>query len=272
MICSRMPALELAHQLIAELLLAAVIGGERVGDELLVERLAVDRLGREAGEVDLRGPELADLGLELAQVPLLEDVARRVGLDHAGDDLDQLLAGRLRHVLALEDLAAVAVDDPPLLVHDVVVLEHALADQEVLLLDLLLRALDRAAEHLRLEGLLLTLLVDRAEPVEDLVDALAGEEPDQVVLGGEEEARLAGVALAAGAAAELVVDAAGLVALGAADEEAARLDHLGLLGLDLGLELLDQRVERLLPSPRRGASSRACEARPRPSPPGCRRA
>ena len=105
----------------------------------------------------------------------------------------------------------------------VVVLEHALADEEVLLLDLLLRLLDLLGEHLRLDRLLVALVVDRAEAVEDLVDPVAGEEADEVVLGGEEEARLAGVALAAGAAAQLVVDAARLVALGAADEEAAGL-------------------------------------------------
>ena len=44
------------------------------------------------------------------------------------------------------------------------------------------------------ERVLLALLIDRPEVIEDLVDPLAGEEPDQVVLGGEEEARLAGIA------------------------------------------------------------------------------
>ena len=56
------------------------------------------------------------------------------------------------------------------------------------------------------------------------VDPVAGEEADEVVLAGEVEARLAGVALAAGAAAELVVDPPRLVALGAEDVEAAELD------------------------------------------------
>ena len=64
-----------------------------------------------------------------------------------------------------------------------------------------------------------------AEAVQDLVDPVAGEDADQVVLGRQEEARAARVALAAGAAAELVVDAAGLVALGADDVEAAELAH-----------------------------------------------
>ena len=65
-----------------------------------------------------------------------------------------------------------------------------------------------------------------AEAVEDAVDAVAGEQAHEVVLGGQVEARLARVALATGAAAQLVVDAARLVALGAEDEEAARLHHL----------------------------------------------
>ena len=132
----------------------------------------------------------------------------------------------LAHVAALEHVVAVLVDDPALLVHDVVVLEHALADEEVLLLDLPLGLLDLLGEHPGLDRLLVALLVGRPEAVEDLVDPVAGEQAHEVVLGGEEEARLARVALAAGAAAELVVDAPRLVALGADDEQAAGLHDL----------------------------------------------
>ena len=97
--------------------------------------------------------------------------------------------------------------------------------QEVLLLDLLLRFLDLLGEHRRLDRFLVALLVEAAEFVEDAVDAVAREQAHEIVLGGEEEARLAGIALAAGAAAQLVVDAARLVALGAADEQPAGCDH-----------------------------------------------
>ena len=150
----------------------------------------------------------------------------------AGD----LLARRVAHVLALEHAVAVLVDDLALLVHHVVVLEDALADEEVLLLDLALGVLDLLREHLRLDRLLVALLVDRTEAVEDAVDAVAGEEAHEVVLGGEEEARLAGVALAAGAAAQLVVDAARLVALRADDEQAAGLDDPLAVLLDARLD------------------------------------
>ena len=76
-------------------------------------------------------------------------------------------------------------------------------------------------------------------------DPLGAEQAHDVVLQGQEEPALAGVALTAGAAAELVVDAAGLVALGAQDEQAAGgtdlvgllLDLVFVLGLCLGKRL-----------------------------------
>ena len=100
--------------------------------------------------------------------------------------------------------------------------------QEVLLLDLLLGALDLLREHLVLDRQLVAVLVLLGEElvVEDAVDAVAGEQAHEVVLGGQVEARLARVALAAGAAAQLVVDPARLVALGAEDEQAAGLHDL----------------------------------------------
>ena len=55
----------------------------------------------------------------------------------------------------------------------------------------------------------------------EALHALAAEDAHQVVLEGEEEARLARVALTAGAAAQLVVDAPRFVALGADDVQAA---------------------------------------------------
>ena len=131
------------------------------------------------------------------------------------------LADLLAEVLALEDAAALVVDDAPLLVHDLVVLEHVLAAHEVELLDLLLGALDDAAEHLGLERLALA----RAQAAEHAVHAVAGEQADEVVFGRQVEAALAGVALAAGAAAQLVVDAPALVALGAEHVQAAELGH-----------------------------------------------
>ena len=97
-----------------------------------------------------------------------------------------------------------------------------------------------------LDRLLAALLVDGAEAVEDLVDPVAGEQAHEVVLGGEEEARLAGVALAAGAAAQLVVDAARLVALGADDVQAAGREHLLAVLLDAPLDRRQDVLEALV--------------------------
>ena len=223
--------------------------------------------------VEIEREQLPERREQPVEVPVLEEVPGRVlvdrPLDHAGDFAARLLA----EALAFEHLVAVGVDHPPLLVHHVVVLEHLLAGQEVLLLDLALGFLDLFGEHPGLDRFLVALLVDAAETVEDLVDAVAGEQPHEVVLGRQEEARLARVALAPGAPAQLVVDAPGLVALGAADEQAAGRDHLlaGLLELrfDLGQHLQHallalERVRRIRSLPGRAAGP--------PGARGCRRA
>ena len=120
--------------------------------------------------------------------------------------------------MALEDLATQRVDALALLVHHVVVLEQVLATLEVLRLDLLLGALDGLGDH---------AVLDRhaffhAEPLHQARDAVGAEDAHQVVFERQVEARGAGVALTAGAAAQLVVDAPRLVALGADDVQAAQ--------------------------------------------------
>src|SRR5262249_27070196 len=116
--------------------------------------------------------------------------------------------------------SALLVDHLALRVHHVVVLEDVLARDEVLLLDLLLRVLDLLREDRRLHRLVLGDL----ETLHDSLDPLAREQTDEVVLAGEVEARLARIALTAGGAAQLVVDAARLVALGSEHVQAAEVD------------------------------------------------
>ena len=72
----------------------------------------------------------------------------------------------------------------------------------------------------------------------DPVDALAGEDPEQRILERHVEAGAAGIALAARAAAQLIVDAPRLVALGADDVQAARFDHLVVQRLPLAAQLV----------------------------------
>ncbi len=143
------------------------------------------------------------------------------GLEELLALLDHRLVEHLEHlglqVGAGERCVAQAVDDLALLVHHVVVLEQVLADVEVVRLDPLLRAADRAGHQRVLDDL---ALLD-AQRSMMAGDALGAEEAHEVVLERQEEARRAGIALAAGAAAQLAVDAARLVALGAEDVQPA---------------------------------------------------
>ena len=52
---------------------------------------------------------------------------------------------------------------------------------------------------------------------------LLGEDAHQVIFQRQVEARSSGIALAAGASAQLIVDAAGFVAFGAKDEQTAQV-------------------------------------------------
>ena len=130
----------------------------------------------------------------------------------------QVLDG-LGDVLLGHDVEALLEDDLALVIHHVVVLEDLLADVEVARLDLLLR---------HLQGLVHPGMGDRlaflqAERLQDAVHALRPEDAHQVVLERQVELGAAGVALAAGAAAQLVVDAPALVALGARARRGRRL-------------------------------------------------
>ncbi len=167
------------------------------------------------------------------QVPVLGVALGRRAVDVGGDHVADHVQRLLFEVLALQDAAALGVDHLALLVHHLVVLEDVLSDLEVLLLDLGLGALDGAGHHLVLDR----HVVGQVQPVEHRLQCRAVEAAHQLVAQRQIEARLARVALPAGATAQLVVDAPRLVALGAQHVQAAGLDHLG--GLLAGL-LLDQ--------------------------------
>ena len=138
------------------------------------------------------------------------------------EELDLLV-----QVVALEDAAAVAVDGLALAVQHVVVLQHVLALFGVAALDLALGRGDGAGDELGLHR-----DVVRHGAVHQPLGRAGVEQAHQVVGQRQVEPGLAGVALAAGAAAQLVVDAAGLVPLGAEHVEAAEVEDLLVLVLD----------------------------------------
>ena len=86
-------------------------------------------------------------------------------------------------VLATQNLLSQRVHALALLVHHVVVFEQVLSNVEVALLDLLLRVLDGACHPAMLDGDVLF----HPEAVHHRLDALAGEDPHQVVFEREEE-------------------------------------------------------------------------------------
>ena len=124
-------------------------------------------------------------------------------------------------VIAAQDLAALGVDHLPLLVHDVIVFQEVFADVEVVAFHPLLGLLDGVGHQAVLDG----FPVIHPQAAHEALDAVGAEDAQQVVFQGEIEPGGPGIALAAGAAPELVVDAAGLVAFGAQDVEAAPFHH-----------------------------------------------
>jgi hypothetical protein len=136
-------------------------------------------------------------------------------------------------VVGPQDLEPLVIDGLPLPVQYVVVLEEVLADVKVVALHRGLGALDGLAHQAVFDG----------EIFSDLFHELgqhlfATKSTHQVVFQRKVEARRARLTLAAGASAKLVVDAPGLVALGAQDVEPARLQRpfatLCVLGGHLG--------------------------------------
>ena len=231
-------ALKLAHGGRAVLLFLLGIGRLHEGEDALGHIVACERLqlfiGRDPDA--LREADVLKVAHHLeergavGQVRLLAEGTGDVGVHvEAHHGLDVLLK-----VFAVEHLLALLVDDLALDVHDVVVLKNAFPGLIVAALDGLLRVFDCAGENFRVDGCVLA----EAEGVHHAEHALRAEQAHDVVLHREVELRLAGVALTAGPAAELVVDAAGFVPLGADDVEAAGLADEICLAVDLGLVAL----------------------------------
>ena len=149
----------------------------------------------QAGDVPLLG--IGMLGHVLGDDVLDEGVA------HVGDGLGD--------AVVLHQVDALVEDHLALVVLDVVELEQVLADVEVARLDLLLRLLQRLVDPGMDDGLALF----QAEPRQHGVEPVGAEDPHQIVFQRQEEFRAAGVALTAGAAAQLVVDAPRFMAFGA---------------------------------------------------------
>ena len=181
----------------------------------------------------------------------------------------QIFDGLVHHLqeafpdlLTGQDLAALGVDHLTLLVHDIVVFDQMLADVEVVGLDLLLGIFDGPGDHAVGDGFSLLDL----EHVHDLEHPLGTEDAQQVVLQRQVELGRTGIALTAGTAAQLVVDAAGFMAFGAEDVQAAQRDHLIMFAAHSCLERFQHRLRTLHRWPR-DSRLRHCFARASGLPP-----
>ena len=234
-------AFQLPHQLRAVALFLVVQDVhpavvQQIGDALDREAVVIRDGIVEVGVG--RQPALI-VAAERTKVPLVLDVTGQELLAAGINVLPQHIVHLGADVLTVEHLAALAVDDLTLLVHDIVVLQHVLADLKVPAFQLLLGAFEGAGDHAVLDGGVLVQL----EGIHQAGNAVAAEQAHQVIFQAQVEAGCAGVALTAGTAAQLVVDAAALVALGADDEQTARLAHLVRFGFDGGLVLGVQLLE-----------------------------
>jgi hypothetical protein len=178
------------------------------GFEFVFDRAAVERL-------QFFGPDLdaelrQDLGLETVPVP-----SAGMGFFGAADVYD----GRdqaIHHVhharlliVTLEQIPAHPVDRLALLVHHVVVFENVFARAKILRLDGFLRGCDTLADEATLDRHVLF----HAQAQHKILHPLPAEDAQQIVLQRKIEPRAARIALAAGAPAQLVVDAPGFVPL-----------------------------------------------------------
>ena len=189
-----------------------------------------------AGE--LNDPLAQALEIALALVAVLGAELLHAAVHGVVHDLGDVVG----QVLAVQNLVTLGVDDLALLVHDVIVLKDALTHGEVDALDLVLGALDGLGDDLVLDGHVVAH-VGGDHHFGDAVHLVAAEQAHEVVLERQVELGLARIALTTGAAAQLVVDTTGLMALGADDGQATGGKHalaLGLAGLlGLGVKLLE---------------------------------
>src|SRR5262245_3666015 len=160
-------------------------------------------------------------------------VARAVSVHELAGDVFGDAEDVIALVFSFERGAANVVNRFALLVHHVVVFEQVFAGVEVLRFDGFLRVFDATGNETGLDG----HAFGHAKTVHESFDAFAAEDAHEVVFERKEKARGAGVALAAGASAKLVVDAASLVAFGAEDVQAAERDDFIVFGFALAGEV-----------------------------------
>src|SRR5580700_2880835 len=147
--------------------------------------------------------------------------------------------GNAQNVVALifsfQRGAANTVDGFALLVHYIVVFEEMFASVEVLRFHGLLGIFNTAGDQAGLDG----HAFGHSEAEHQGFDALAAENAHQVVFERKKESRGTGIALASGASAQLIIDAASFVAFRAENVQAAEFNNLVVFGFTLRGKFLE---------------------------------
>ena len=235
--------LELAHDVGAELGLAGLVAVLGVRAQLGEQHIGAQPLTTTGlGEHLFDGDPDRVQGLQrypkLVQVPVLGEAVCGGAGDVAGDHVVQEQAQLVVQVFALKHPSALTVDDLTLAVQDVIVLQHVLANLEVLPLDLALGRGDRARDQLGLDRDVVGDTGAGHEPI----DQAGVEQAHQVVLQRQVEPAFTRVALTTRAAPQLVVDPPRLVPLSAEHIEPAGVLDLVVLARDgLGRRLKGSR-------------------------------
>ena len=206
-----------------------------VDEHLLIDRFFLDP-GR---DVEVEAECFARGGVKCGNVPLL-GIGIRWAMQ-ADERVDRLVAHVEDHVtdsIRIHDFGALVIDHLALIVHHVVILDDIFPLVVVARLDLFLRGFDRLRNP-RVDDRLTLLQPVVHHPSQHV---LLAEDAQQVVIEAEIKAAKARVALAARAAAQLIVDAAALVTLGAEDEQPANSADRVALGGNLGLDPSDRGI------------------------------
>ena len=215
-------ALEPAHQVGAKLFFLFLVALGDGRDRSFNERVVAQRAGIGASRFHVDAKLCVGFGEELRDVPLIGMLlARAVGLDQFARNVFRDSQHVIALIFSFERGAANRVDRLALLVHHIVVLEQMFTGIKVLRFDAFLRFLDTFRNHSGFDG----HAFRHAQAEHQLLHAFAAKNTRQIVFERNEEARRAGVTLAAGASAQLIVNAARLVTFSAENMQSAERDY-----------------------------------------------
>ena len=113
------------------------------------------------------------------------------------------------------------VNNLPLLVHDIVILDELLADIEVVPLHLGLGVFNGPADHIVLDGLAFL----HTQFFHDTGNPLAAEYAQEIIFEGKIKSRGTGISLPSGPAAQLIVDATAFMSFGAENVKSTQIRH-----------------------------------------------